>query len=191
MAEKCADDNFVLEQMLNKSEYKLKYLESKRLNSTQIHRGLTENLCMRCDHTGKMDVFIQIRQDFSLKLRNKIWKITNEDIPTPFARRRVSELLWFVNREAPIISRAKHSAKYQFHRPYCIRSYEEEWDGKIAVLFGRSVAHDGKEIEDNCLRNEDVYVHLWDAVLAETENEMKKCINKAYLNSLANKGVND
>lgn len=91
-------------------------------------------------------------------LKKISWRITEEDIGSPILGKRVLESLECVNREMLLAIKGRYGDDIDV--ACFIKQYknEEGCERKIVALFGESVLHNGGQIEDDGLHDEDMNV---------------------------------
>lgn len=188
LADQGADVNFISSRQFKEIQQKKPTIHPKALLPTQIYRSVTGNPCLICKMSVDMNVFLQIRHASSLILRNVSWKITEEEIPSPIIGRRVLESLGCDNREMLLAARERYGDNIDVANRLQQDGNEEESEGKMAALFVDSVFHNGGQIEDDGLDDEDMYIDLGDDSIEVIETELENQVAEALGNGLSSEG---
>lgn len=176
MADHDADGHFISSRMFKEIQEKIGNVDPKRLEPSHIFRGATRDPFLTCDRAANMDVFLHVRHGSSLIPRNMNWKMTKEEIQRSIIGRRELESPGCDNREMLMAARDKYGNEIDVAGPFVKDGNGEESNGRIAGFIGESVFHNDRQIEDDGLEHEDIYVDLGDDRMEEIEDEIKKRI---------------
>lgn len=150
------------------------HIQTTSCSPSQIYHGVTGDPCLACDIEVKLDVFFELQQESNMKLRIITYRGTEEGIAPLIIGRRVLEWLGFNNNEILMASREKYKYGIDVTERLVRHGTKEESERKIAALFGESFFHNDRNMEDEGLYMEDVYVDQGDNSMKDFESELLK-----------------